>query len=74
MVFKEFIGSVKSVGRYIAQNPIKSAALGALAITGAGAAAYGLGMLATGGSLSLPGGLGRLEISKPLSALDMLVE
>lgn len=58
-MFQEFIGSVKSVGRYIAQNPIKSAALGALAITGIGAAAYAGGLVGGGaaaaGLAKLPG-------------------
>ena len=49
-MFKEFIGSIKSVGRYIAQNPIKSAAIGAVAITGGLAAGGALPGLAAQGA------------------------
>ena len=76
-MFKEFIGSVKSVGRFIAQNPIKSAALGALAITGIGAAVYGSGAVmaglgaagATGSRMisAVPGGGGVLNTAGKLA-------
>lgn len=51
-MFQEFVGALKSVGRFIANNPIKSAALGAVAITGGAAIAR------TGGA-AIKGALGR---------------